>query len=301
MEEDRVRVAPLGKGGRTFAAALSFIAPGAGQAFAGQIGAGIAFAVVGVFVGVLAYQLLVFVPGPGSLALPVLVVLGYRIWSARSAYRDRSGKPNRWVINRLGNAVFIVVITFVLTLFLRGPVFFLAQHTYRLPSSSMSPLLLAGDYVITVPLDAEPRRGQVVVFLRPDDTTSSYVKRIIAGPGDTIEMRERKVYLNNRLLPEAYAHYEEPDWDPVMEAFNWQARYLAGKRSEAYKPSRHNWGPLVLPRNSWFLMGDDRDNSADSRFFGFVPRFLIVGEPKRVYFSADSLRRIRWSRLGKSL
>jgi len=165
----------------------------------------------------------------------------------------------------------------------------------------MSPALLAGDYIIAQPLRREPTRGDIVTFESPIDSSVLFLKRIVAGPGDTVEMRNRQVLLNGRAVDEPFAHYDEPDVDPVADEFQWQLAYLA-KPVSNYRASRSTWGPLTVPLTEYFVLGDDRDNSLDSRYFGFVKRCAIRGYPTRIYFSLDAdSARIRWSRIGATI
>jgi len=175
----------------------------------------------------------------------------------------------------------------------------------KLPSGSMEPTLLLGDYFTSTRLGntrtaATLRRGDVVIFLWPEDTTKQFVKRLIGLPGDTIAMKDAVVTLNGRTLREPYATMTD-SVDPVVDDFRWQRRFLVGQVARAtshYVASRNNWGPLLVPANRYFVLGDRRDASLDSRYFGFVPASEIVGHVRRVYFSRDTNGVIRWSRIG---
>jgi signal peptidase I len=165
----------------------------------------------------------------------------------------------------------------------------------------MGPALLAGDYIIARPMHREPTRGDIVTFESPTDSSVLFVKRIVAGPGDTVEMRDKHIFVNARAIDEPYAHYEEPDIDPISDDFRWQADHLT-KPTADYRASRGTWGPLAVPLTEYFVLGDDRDNSLDSRYLGFVKRRAIRGFPTRIYFSRDADNaRIRWSRIGTSI
>jgi signal peptidase I len=137
------------------------------------------------------------------------------------------------------------------------------------------------------------------------------VKRLIGLPGDTLEMRDGTLYLNGRPQTERYVVHTEPNTDPVQEDFRWQRPYLVktAEASVGYHPSRNNWGPLIVPERSYFVLGDNRDNSYDSRYWGFVPDSLVKGRPMVVYYSyeRDAIHRlpwltnIRWARLGEAI
>ncbi|MBI5771444.1 MAG: signal peptidase I [Verrucomicrobia bacterium] len=184
----------------------------------------------------------------------------------------------------------------------------LADFNY-VPSGSMQPTILAGDvvfinklaYDFRVPFTfarlarwSDPARGDIVVCFAPDDGTR-LVKRVIGQPGDTVELRSDLLYLNGHRVPcaplpdhAAGLRYLEPD-ERAAALF---AREELGARSHAIeilpaRPALRNFGPVRVPPGHYFMMGDNRDNSRDSRFFGFMPRAQIIGEVKAVAVSAD--------------
>lgn len=210
-----------------------------------------------------------------------------------------------------------VAVAFVLFLFIRA---FLVE-AFKIPTSSMENTLLVGDFLIVnkavygaeipgvhlrVPGFAEPERGDVIVFNPPHDPTKNYVKRLIGLPGDTLEMRGKDVYVNSVLQEEPYARYLDQGGDAVHPSMSWQHRFLPGSlEAREYRPSRDNWGPIVVPEGRFFVLGDNRDNSEDSRYWGFVKREAIRGRPWFIYYSFQPrddgmswLRDIRWERIG---
>jgi signal peptidase I len=130
-------------------------------------------------------------------------------------------------------------------------------------------------------------------------------------PGDTLQMIAGMLVRNGVPLKERYVEHTEPDMDPIFDDFRWQRKYLVGSASSApqYIPSRNNWGPLLVPEGMYFVLGDNRDNSLDSRYWGFVADSLVKGRPFVVYYSysPDSvdtfawLTHIRWTRLGERI
>ncbi|HEY0776369.1 MAG TPA: signal peptidase I [Gemmatirosa sp.] len=181
-----------------------------------------------------------------------------------------------------------------------------------------------------------PRRGQVVVFTWPKDPDKNLVKRIIGVQGDTLAMRAGVLLVNNVPRTEAYAEHTEPGSDPAAADFEWQTHFavrtaaaaplarspldrsplerspLVGPRTPlaplsdpTAHPSRDNWGPLIVPPGHYFVLGDNRDNSLDSRYWGFVADSLVIGRPLFVYYSyaPDTTTplawatRVRWRRL----
>lgn len=209
---------------------------------------------------------------------------------------------------------------FVLFLIVRT---FLVE-AFQIPSGSMERTLLAGDFLFVnkavygaqipgtaarLPAFGTPARGDVIVFSYPRDPVLNYVKRVIGMPGDTVAMKTGRVLVNGHPLFEPYAQRTDPEHDALDPQFAWQRQYLADQSAEArrrYRPTRDTWGPLVVPPDRYFVLGDNRDNSADSRYWGFVERSAVKGRPLVVYFSYDRdtgdplswLTDIRWSRLG---
>lgn len=197
-------------------------------------------------------------------------------------------------------------------------------EAFKIPSGSMEGTLLVGDFLLVnklaygaevpftgkrLPAMRPPRRGDVVVFVYPVDPTKNFVKRLVGVPGDTLAMQSGVLIRNGARLAEAYVRHTDPSGDPAFDDFRWQRDHLV-KSAEAasvpYHPSRDNWGPIVVPPNQYFMLGDNRDNSSDSRYWGFVADSLVRGTPMFVYYSfapdsasrAPWLTRIRWGRLG---
>jgi len=134
------------------------------------------------------------------------------------------------------------------------------------------------------------------------------VKRLIGVLGDTVEMRGGRVRVNGRSIAEPYVQRVDPTRDVADPEFGWQRRYYAGAPDDPLRqhPTRDNWGPLAVPDGKYFVLGDNRDNSSDSRYWGFVDAAAVKGRPWVVYFSYDReahdalpwLTDIRWQRLG---
>ena len=192
---------------------------------------------------------------------------------------------------------------------------------YVIPTSSMERTLLVGDYLLvnkalygaeipgtnlTLPALRDPHRGEVVVFRPPHDPYRSYVKRVVGVPGDTLEMRDKVLLLNGVPQEEVYARYLDRRGDAIHPSMSWQSDHLvAAHPGRHYAPTRDTWGPLVVPRGQYFVLGDNRDNSEDSRYWGFVGREGIRGRPWIVYLSFQGdgnneglMGTVRWDRVG---
>jgi len=196
-------------------------------------------------------------------------------------------------------------------------------EAFQIPSGSMERTLLAGDFLFVnkavygaqipgtharLPAFEAPRRGDVIVFAYPKNPVLNYVKRVIGLGGDTVEMRAGQVRVNGRRLVEPYVQRVDPARDITDPEFSWQRTYAIGAPDDPrrLRPTRDNWGPLLVPAGKFFVLGDNRDNSADSRYWGFVDAGAVKGRPMVVYFSYDRethdalpwLTDIRWNRLG---
>ena len=181
--------------------------------------------------------------------------------------------------------------------------------SFRNVSQSMEPTLFAGELFTARPVPggspgAIPR-GVLVAHRFPPDPEKEFVKRIVGVPGDTIQMVNGVVYIDDRALAEPYAWRADSTSDPVWEDFKWQRDYLTnptGRDASHYRPSRNNWGPILVPAGHYVVLGDNRDNSLDSRFWGFITTDDIIGFPRRVYFSrVPRFGRVRWTRIGHRL
>jgi len=171
-----------------------------------------------------------------------------------------------------------------------------ACKAYQLPSPAMAPTLLAGDYIYVSALLKPPTRKQIVVYEQGELT---YIKRVVGLPGDTLAMRDGTLLVDGKPLTEVYAShaFERPVHD---SAFMWQRPFLVKTtRRAAYRPTLTTWGPIVVPVEMYFLLGDNRGESADSRYLGFVKARSIFARPVWVYYSYDpDAARVRWSRIG---
>lgn len=211
----------------------------------------------------------------------------------------------------------------VVALLLAAVVRVFVVQAYKIPSRSMVPTLLVGDHILVnkflygiripgtdyrLPGIREPRRGDVVVFVPPDDPTRDFIKRIVALPGDTVEVRAKKVYVNGEVSTEETRaiHVDER---PVEEAEGPTADSV--RECEFPRPGsdvfRDWFGPCTVPAGHYFMMGDNRDQSQDSRFWGYVPMKDIRGNAFVIYWSWDwddggaFWQRVRWGRIGDGI
>src|SRR5687767_665452 len=183
-----------------------------------------------------------------------------------------------------------LIIAVVLALFVRTWVF----QAFKIPTGSMEPNLLVGDHLIVNKMIFSPaatglerallphreiRRGDVVVFKYPEEPERDFIKRVIGLPGETIELRNKRVFVNGKPLQEPYVHFLEPPSDSEP-----------GDADYTDFDVRRRYGPVTVPANHYFVMGDNRDNSQDSRYWGFLPRGYIKGKALMVYWSYEADR-----------
>jgi signal peptidase I len=179
-----------------------------------------------------------------------------------------------------------IFIAFVLAVFIRA----FAVQAYKIPSGSMIPTLLVGDYILVNRLSyglripyykyvlrwGEIKRGDIIVFVFPEEPSKDFIKRVIALPGETIEIRKKKVYINGREIEDKWGFFKDD--------------YVG--------PPRDDFGPFQVPQGHVFVMGDNRDESNDSRFWGPVNIENIKGKAFIIYFSWDPYEKsIRFSRI----
>lgn len=185
-----------------------------------------------------------------------------------------------------------IIIALVFALLIRT----LVVQAFKIPSGSMEPTLQIGDHILVnkfiyglqIPFTSihlfplgNPQRGDVVVFIYPVDPSKDFIKRVIAVEGDTVKLQNKKLYINEVEVPDTYAVYKE------------DTSFLSDLQR------RDNFGPITVPRGKLFVLGDNRDRSLDSRFWGFVPVKDVRGKAFIIYWSWNSEEtNVRWSRIG---
>ncbi|RZB36201.1 MAG: signal peptidase I [Desulfobacteraceae bacterium Eth-SRB2] len=188
-----------------------------------------------------------------------------------------------------------ILVAIVLALFIRA---FIIQ-AFKIPSGSMKQTLLIGDHILvnkfiygvkipfsetTIISIKNPKRGDIIVFKFPEDPSKDFIKRVIGVAGDVIEVRDKKVYVNHALLNHDHGIHTDPNIFPAV-----------------IQP-RDNFGQVVVPEHSLFVMGDNRDQSYDSRFWGFVDLKAVKGKALIIYWSWDKENfGVRWNRIGQLL
>jgi len=186
-----------------------------------------------------------------------------------------------------------LVVAVILALFVRTFGF----QAFKIPTGSMEPNLLVGDHLLVNKFIFGPtltsverailpmrkvERGEVLVFKFPEQPDRDFIKRVIGLPGETLELRDETIYINGAPLVEPYAHYQ------VIPA------QAAGSEGGDV---RRKYGPVTIPEGHYFMMGDNRDDSQDSRYWGFLPATYVKGRALFIYWSFDGPQGTRWGRM----
>ncbi len=207
------------------------------------------------------------------------------------------GRPETQRKRFVKNYLEPIITAVLIALFIRA---FVVQ-AFKIPSGSMEPTLLIGDYLlvnkfiygIRIPYTdiklfefKKPQRGDVIVFIFPLDPSKDFIKRVIGTEGEKVEVVHNQIYINDRLIDDPWGHFVTDDYP------------------RSYLQRVENFGPVLVPKDSLFVMGDNRDNSEDSRFWGFLNVNAVLGRAFVIYFSWNSnsenlFDKVRWPRIGR--
>ena len=224
--------------------------------------------------------------------------------AAEVAESEQAGSARHQTRERASLREYIesLLVTVVLALF--GTTFIV--QAFKIPSKSMEPTLLVGDHLLvnkfifggrSAWLDhllpyRDIRRGDIIVFKFPFDDHPHYVKRVIGLPGDHIKIADQQVFVNGKKLSEPYVVHDPAADDPFGDNFPPSGQFfLQGRLRPEWAAQILNYvkkGELVVPPDHFFAMGDNRDNSWDSRYWGFVDRDAIMGRPVLIYWSVEA-------------
>jgi signal peptidase I len=296
------------------AALFSLVLPGLGQLYAGHPAA--AFAAYLSTLGGAAFMAAMWLWPPGGI-IPVLLgflvavgaylaVMVHAWLLARRQARDFELRPyNRWYVY----AGVYLLVGVMLGSSLQDR---LKQRleAFRIPSAAMEPTLLIGDYLYvlkTPEARTNLEHGSVVVFDSVDEPGLKVIKRVVGLPGDTLMMSSGNLHRDGRALDEPYIIHLDQTRTEDLEQRNrmrsWQVAHTVAADTTSYAPDVQDWGPLVVPPDSFFALGDNRDASYDSRYYGFIPANRVIGRPRIIYFSlakdsSGSITGVRWARIG---
>jgi signal peptidase I len=207
----------------------------------------------------------------------------------------------------------VLLIVFILRSFLFEP--------FRIPSGSLEPTLLMGDFILVNKFDygvrlpvvhkkvyenSHPERGDIIVFRWPPNPSYDFIKRVVGVPGDHISYINKELYLNGKKVPQTFLQKSmaqdemggESSVDEMLEDLGGVKHYIFVNPDK----SSHDYKDIIVPQGMYFVMGDNRDDSADSRYWGFVPDKNIVGKAMLVWMSWGGLHHgVRWDRVGKMI
>jgi signal peptidase I len=278
------------------AALLTFLMTGLGHLYAGSPKRGLILFGIWSFWALLCSVILLAVPNIfiiiifliGGLAIFVFCVVDAFSIAKRRKENYEPAKFNRWFVY----AGYFVILSLISALLSAG----VKTNAFNITSGSMEPVLLVGDsilvneviYGVKLPLlkktiipVTDPKRNDIVVFIYPENRSMSLIKRVIGVAGDKIEIVNKKIFINDKEYKDSYGVFKDSNVLP-----------------QSVEP-RDNFGPVTVPDNSIFVMGDNRDESLDSRYWGFVDLQDVEGKAFIIYWSWNSdLHKPRWGRFG---
>lgn len=276
-------------------AGVMSIIPGFGQLYNGEVYKAALFALLATWVvGFLVAFLMLHSPlaPPYNIFVPALIWLSVRAAIVVDAVVTARRVGEHYHLKAL-NTWYVYLGILVLALLVYDgigniPTRYYAK-AYRMPAGSMLPTLMTGDHFMVnrwaYRTGKTPQRGDIIVFKYPEDETKDFTKRVIGMPGDVIEIRDKQVLLNGAPLDDR-SYTQRVDPGVIARAVN----------------ARDNFGPVTVPQGAYFVLGDNRDQSLDSRFWGYVELSKIKGKVSVIYLSWDATNsRIRWERTGQTV
>jgi signal peptidase I len=265
---------------------LSLIEPGVGQIYNGQVRKGMIIILLQFLV--IPLLMLSLNSSYVLIYLGVIVFAGlvYYIIVVRDAVKCAINIGHEYQLRKYNRIAIYIAIIVLLKMFTQTSMLLVKNNyvqAFKIPGGSMEPTLLIGDHILVDrKMSARnPKRDDLVVFEYPEDPTKDFVKRVVAVSGDIVAIRDKELYINNSPVKDSYSVHKELDVIPASQN------------------QRDNYGPITVPTGSYFMMGDNRDRSYDSRFWGFVEKSKIKGTVRNIYWSWDrNKNEVRWNRIG---
>ncbi len=255
---------------------LSFITPGLGQTYNGRLKRGAIFYLVGfLLAAVLLFSGLLFKFYGMIFCLAILLLFFLFIlldaFIGAVKLKEITLKPyNKWYLY----LIIFLISTFVIQPFVSSSIKNNIARAYKIPSSAMEPALLVGDHLIAnmkIYKNEMPKRGDIVIFEYPKDPSKDFIKRVIGLEGEKVEIVRNKIYINDKLLDDPWGYYKESDLTKYFKELE-------------------QFGPVVVSKDSLFVLGDNRDNSQDSRFWGYVNIRKLKGKALYIYWAENKSR-----------
>lgn len=259
---------------------LSYLVPGIGQFYNKQTLKAIAFIIIAVGFNYIA----------GIYYLFFIILMPFYLFVLKDAFdsAEKINGSNQKFLEKENIVIKIFVIVMILfNFFPFHDIFKIQIQAFKFPSGSMLPTLEIGDHILvnkTEKAKDSIKRGDIIVFRYPENPKKDFIKRVVGVGGDIIESRDKKIFINGSVIQEPYVQHTD-------------SAIRAGKNEP-----RDNFGPFIIPQNKFFVMGDNREQSYDSRYWGYVPRTDIKGKAFKIYWSWDSRdANVRWDRIGKKI
>lgn len=268
---------------------LTLLIVGLGHIYAGNAKKGIfLYFIPQSILAAICMGLLVKFPNKIGLVLTLLLLVGFYIFCIADAVRVSKPKIISYNLKKY-NRWYVYLLCWILSVFIFQPLLGSAiknhiVQAYKIPSGAMLPTLQIGDHILTKKkylIGDSIHRGDIVTFPFPKDPSKVFIKRVIGLGGEKFEMKEKQVFINNMPLAEPYVQHTDNRIVPAAQM------------------PRDNFGPIDIPDDSLFVMGDNRDESNDSRFWGFIKKSSVTGKAISVYWSWDKRNtKVRWARIG---
>jgi len=270
---------------------LSFFTIGLGHFYTGEARRGLFLFFAQAILLAIFLPLLLIWPSLVFYGLLFIIGFAYFIYCLLDAVKIARGnkfsyqlkKYNKWYVYLASGVLASLIIQPITEVSIKENII----QAYKIPSGAMIPTLLPGDHILVdkfIYKNHEPQRGDIVIFPYPVNPSQDFVKRLVGLEGDKIEIKDKQLYINDKKYTESYIVNSSPNVMPAEVA------------------PRDNFGPIVVPSGKYFVMGDNRDNSHDSRFWKFVEKNTVKGKVKSLYWSWDKEAfNVRWGRIGKSI
>lgn len=255
---------------------LSFPTPGLGQIYNGQLKKGVILYVIGLLLFIVILFSGLFYTFY-AMIFSLVILLLYFLFIVLDAFigaiklKEITLKPyNKWYLY----LIIVLISNFTIQPLISASIRQNVAKAYKIPSSAMEPTLLVGDHLIAnmrIYKKQKPKRGDIVIFEYPMDPSKDFIKRVIGLEGEKVKMIRNKIYINGKLLDDPWGYYEKSELTKPFEKANY-------------------FGPAVVPENSLFVLGDNRYNSLDSRFWGYVNIKKLKGKALYIYWAKNKSR-----------
>ncbi|MGH8015548.1 MAG: signal peptidase I [Candidatus Zixiibacteriota bacterium] len=266
------------------AALLNIVSVGLGHMYCGKLKKGILFGLSALILGNIILALLIYWDlAPFNILLPLVIIIAFWAFLLIDSWKAAGRHVNEFTPRSYNSPqyYFLYFLVFFILSWFSLPVFGTYQ-SFKMPASSMEDFLYPGEFFLSEVGGFEnhpPARGEILIFIFPGDGATKYVKRCVGLSGDTVQIVDKQLLVNGHPAL-------EPPTVKFIDTTESGEQKIQPRRTGGLD-SRDNFGPYVVPYNHYFMLGDNRDNSYDSRFWGAVHRDLIIGSPRRTYYSPN--------------